>query len=68
MICLFIYGLVMEPSPQSMDPFTDLLYQPWIKYAEDCRANSGISDGGETEVLGENLSQCLSVQHRSHMT
>jgi hypothetical protein len=35
---------------------------------DECGAVGGMTIGRETEVLRENLPQCHSVYHKSHMT
>jgi hypothetical protein len=41
---LFIYEAEVEPSPQLLQSFIGLLYQPWMIDGDDCGAIGGINE------------------------
>jgi hypothetical protein len=69
-IILFFFIIIsgVRLSPLDTVSTTGLLYQPEMIDNGDCGTIVGMKIGMETEVLGENLPQCHSVQHRSRMT
>jgi hypothetical protein len=61
-VVMFLYGAGVEPSPLLLWPFINLWYQSRMINGDDCGAISGMNEWhGDTEVLGANLPQCLSV-------
>jgi hypothetical protein len=62
------YWSEVRLSPLVRRPLIGLLYQPRMIYDEYMEQSVEWELAEETEVLGENLSQCHFVQHKSRMT
>jgi hypothetical protein len=61
----FVFLGLVEPNLLLPRPLNGLLYQPKMLISVE---QSVEFVAGETEVLGENLSQCRFVHYKSHMT